>query len=138
MREVLILGALPQTVEKRRLYESLTKFLCNYTEEVSSPIDTLEFRGSGKEKYKRAFQKVRSADLIISEQSEPSIGQGMEIREAEIQNKPIVVIAKNRSTICGLIPSSPAVKKIIFYNSLKDLESTLSDVFLEFGYFPIN
>ena len=130
MKEILILGALPQNEERRKLYESMTSVCNGYADRVSSPIDTANFQGSGRERYERAFQKVRNADLIIGEQSEPSTGQGMEIREAANLNKPVLVVARVGSKVSGLVKDCPVVRDILFYDSVRDLETGLSK-FLE-------
>jgi hypothetical protein len=128
--KILILGALPKDEEKKKLYESIIDVCKDFVEEISSPIDTIEFQGSDSERYERAFQKVKEADLIIGEQSEPSTGQGMETREAAVLNKPLVVIAKTGSKISGLIKGCPVLKEIIYYDDIEDLKAKLLD-FLE-------
>ncbi|MBD3361346.1 hypothetical protein GF358_00985 [Candidatus Woesearchaeota archaeon] len=82
-----------------------------------------KFKGSVSERYERAFKKVKEADLIIGEQSESSTGQGMEIGEATILNKPLIVIAKQGSKVSGLVKSCPILKEIIFYKDINDLKS---------------
>jgi len=125
--KILILGKLPEDEEKKKLYESIINVCKDFVEEISSPIDTAEFKGNDKERYERAFEKVKESDLIIGEQSEPSTGQGMEIREAAVLNKPLVVIAKTGSKISGLIKGCPALKEIIYYDDIEDLKSKLLD-----------
>ena len=51
----------------------------------------------------KSFQTVQEADLVIGEQSQPSTGQGMEIRECAILNKPLIVVAKEGSKVSGLV-----------------------------------
>ncbi len=123
--KILILGALSKKQEI--IYKSIINICKNFTKDISSPIDTAKFKGNDKERYKRAFQKVKQADLIIGEQSEPSTGQGMEIREAAILNKPLLVIARSGSKVSGLVKGCPVLKEIIYYNNTKDLKSKLSD-----------
>lgn len=125
MKSLLILGSLPYGEEREKLYNSLVETCKKFAENVSSPIDTKNFQGNEKERYERAFQKVKDADLIIGEQSEPSTGQGMEIREAANLGKPVIVIAKSGSKISGLVRGCPVVKEIIFYGDIEDLKSKL-------------
>ena len=129
--KILILGVLPKNKEKENFYSSIAE-ICKEFAEVSSPIDTVKFKGSEKERYERAFQKVKECDLVIGEQSEPSTGQGMEIREAAVLNKPIIVIAKSGSKISGLVKGCPMLKKIIFHNNMEDLKSKLTKALKEF------
>jgi len=124
---ILILGALPQDSEKEKLYEDIIG-VCKEFGEVSSPLDTAKFEGSEADRYNRAFHKVKEADLIIGEQSAPSTGQGMEIREAAILEKPLVVIAKTGSKISGLVKGCPNLKEIIFYDNSEDLKSKLKNI----------
>jgi hypothetical protein len=62
---------------------------------------------------------------VIWEQSNPSTGQWMEIRECDTANKPLIVLAKEWSTISGLVKWCPATKEIIYYTSIEDLQSKL-------------
>ena len=126
MRRVLILGSLPKNEEKLKLYNIIISICNEFTKEVLSPIDTANFRGSDSERYERAFKTVGWADLIIGEQSEPSTGQGMEIRESTVLKKPLIIIAKNNATISGLVKGSPNLIQIIYYNDLEDLKLNLN------------
>ncbi len=125
MNNILILGALPKDKAKEKLYESIVMISKQFAKEVSSPIDTAKFQGSEIERYKRALKKVGEADLIIGEQSEPSTGQGIEIREAEIQKKPLIIIAKTNSKVSGLVKGCSVLKEIIYYDNIKDLKEKL-------------
>lgn len=118
---------MPKEEEKRKLYEVIISISKSFAENISSPIDTAEFKGTDEERYERAFQKIKEADLIIGEMSEPSTGQGMEIREAAILNKPVIIIAKTGSKVSGLIKGCPVVKEIFFYNNKEDLETKLQN-----------
>ena len=94
MNNILILGSLPKTEEETKLYNSIIEIAKTFATTVKSPIDTAKFNGTKQERYDRAFQTVKEADLVIGEQSQPSTGQGMEIRECAILNKPLIVVAK--------------------------------------------
>ena len=69
---------------------------------------------------------------MIGEQSQPSTGQGMEIRECTILNKPLIVVAKEGSKVSGLIKGCPITKKIIFYQNIEDLKSKLGNFISQF------
>ncbi len=127
MNKILILGALPKDKEAERLYESIASVCRKFAEEVSSPIDTVAFKGTEGERYERAFKLVEEADLIVGEQSNPSTGQGMEIREAANLGKPLVVVARAGSSVSGLVKACPALKEVIYYEDLEDLKGKLEN-----------
>lgn len=127
--KILILGALPKDGDKTKLYNAIISVCNQFAQEVSSPIDTAQFKGTDTERYERAFQKVKEADLIIGELSKPSTGQGMELREAAIQNKRLVIVAKKGSKISGLIKGCPILKEIIYYDNLEELKEKLNSFF---------
>ncbi len=131
MKKILILGSLPKSKQETELYKSIIKITQKFGV-TKSPIDTVNFKGTGKEKYKRAFKLVNEADLIIGEQSQPSTGQGMEIREAAILKKPLIIIAKENSKISGLVKGCPTLKKIIYYKNLENLQSKLEKIISKF------
>lgn len=126
---ILILGSLPKTSEEENLYNTIIKVANKFATEVKSPIDTAAFKGTETERYDRAFQTVAEADIVIGEQSSPSTGQGMEIRECDNLNKPLIVVAKEGSKISGLVKGCPATRTIIFYRDTAELQSDL-DLYL--------
>ena len=127
MKNILILGALPQDKAMEELYQTIVGVCKSFAIEVSSPIDTAKFMGGDRERYERAFEMVGKADLIIGEQSLPSTGQGMELREAAVLGKPIIVVAKAKSSVSGIVKGCPAVKEVLFYRNLDDLKEKLSE-----------
>lgn len=130
MKNILILWSLPQNQEDKKLYEDIILICNRFGKKVLSPIDTSNFEWTEKERYIRAFESVKWADIIIWEQSNPSTWQWMEIRESSILAKPLLVIGKTGSKISGLVKWSPNLKEIIYYENIKDLEKKLSN-FLE-------
>jgi len=127
MDNILILGSLPKTEEETKLYNSIIEVCKSFATEVKSPIDTADFKRSDQERYDRAFQAVKDADLVIGEQSQPSTGQGMEIKECAALNKPLIIVAKEGSKISGLVKGCPITKKIIYYQNIEDLKSRLKN-----------
>lgn len=123
--KILMLGSLPETEKRKKIYEGMVSVCKDFADEIMTPIDTANFNGSEKERYERAFETVKKADLIIGEQSEPSTGQGMELREAAILKKPVIVVAREGSKISGLVKGAPNIKKIIYYSDLEDLKDKL-------------
>ena len=132
MNNILILGSLPKTEEKTKLYDSIIEIAQDFATTVKSPIDTAKFNGTEQERYERAFQTVQEADLVIGEQSQPSTGQGMEIRECAILNKPLIVVAKEGSKVSGLVKGCPILKEIIVYQNIEDLKSKLKNSISQF------
>ena len=133
MREILILGTLPKDKSEEKLYLTISDICKPYANDVYSPIDTVKFEGDDKQRYIRALKKVEDADIIIGEQTQASTGQGMEIGYAITLKKPMVIIAKEKSKISGLIKGCPLVKEIIYYSSLEDLKNKLSPVLQKFS-----
>ena len=125
MKNILILGSLPKNEDDKILYNSIVEACSNLDVKVNSPLDTAKFKGTEKERYELAFKKVKEADLIIGEQSRPSTGQGMEIREAAILGKPLIIVAKEGSIVSGLVKGCPATKEILYYNNILELKMKL-------------
>jgi hypothetical protein len=127
MENILILGALPKNKEDEEIYNSIIN-VCDKFGKVKSPIDTVKFEGNDRERYERAFELVKEADLVIGEQSKASTGQGMEVRECAILGRPLIVIAKEGSKVSGLVKGCPVLKEIIYYSDLGDLKKKLNGV----------
>jgi hypothetical protein len=132
MDNILILGSLPKSEEETKLYNSIIEIAKTFATTVKSPIDTAKFNGTEQERYERAFQNVQEADLVIGEQSQPSTGQGMEIRECAILNKPLIVVAKEGSKVSGLVKGCPILKEVIYYQNVEDLKSKLKSSISQF------
>ncbi|MEX0877558.1 MAG: hypothetical protein WDZ40_01685 [Candidatus Spechtbacterales bacterium] len=132
MNNILILGSLPKTEEETKLYNSIIEIAQDFATTVKSPIDTAKFNGTEQERYERAFQTVKEADLVIGEQSQPSTGQGMEIRDCAIHNKPLIVVAKEGSKVSELVKGCPITKEIIYYQNIEDLKSKLKNSIAQF------
>ncbi len=127
MDNILILGSLPKTEEEAKLYNSIIEIAKGFAIIIKSPIDTAKFKGTEQERYDRAFQTVKEANLVIGEQSQPSTGQGMEIRECAILNKPLIVVAKEGSKVSGLVKACPVTREILYYQDIDDLKSKLKN-----------
>lgn len=117
---LLITGSvLNNSEDSLNTYSKLVEYYINKFENISSPIDTMEFNGSAQERYQRAMNLVAKADIIIADLSIPSTGQGMELQEAIRNNKKIIVIARNNSKVSGMIKSQ--LNKVIYYDSVSDI-----------------
>ncbi len=131
MDNILILGSLPKTEVETELYNVIIKVAKEFATTVKSPIDTAQFNGTEQERYERAFRTVKEADLVIGEQSQPSTGQGMEIRECATLNKPLIVVAKEGSKVSGLVKGCPITKEIIYYQDNDELKSKLRSAIMQ-------
>ena len=127
LHKILTLGTLPKSDVDMKLYQSIIKIAWYFSDIVTSPIDTAEFQWTMHQRYKRAFQTVVDADLVIGEQSIPSTGQGMEIRECDILWKPLIVIAKTGSKVTWLVQWCPITKDILYYDTIDDMKNKLSE-----------
>ena len=122
MKNILVTGSVLNSDENSlEIYKKLVDIFNKDKYNVSSPIDTMKFRGNDEERYDRAIKLVKDANFIIAEMSIPSTGQGMELQQAIIDKIPILVIAKNNSKISGLIKVSKGIIDILFYDDIDDI-----------------
>ena len=108
-----------------KIYEDLVNICKKVSNNIYSPLDTMQFKGSDTERYNRAMEILKETKIIIAEMSIPSTGQGMELQEAVRLDIPIIIIAKSESKISGLIKGSGKVKCILYYNDIQDIEKKL-------------
>lgn len=106
-------------------YNKLISLIDNTKFQISTPLDTMEFKGTDLERYERAMNLLKDTKLLIAEMSNPSTGQGMELQEAIRLNIPILIIAKNESKISSLIKGCRNVKHIIYYNDVEDIYNNI-------------
>ena len=122
---ILITGAvLTSSEDSINTYSKLVSFIGN-KQEVSSPLDTMQFKGNDVERYERAMNLVKKSKLVIAEMSQVSTGQGMELQEAANHNFPILVIAKKGSKVSGLVKGCRMVKDIVFYDEIEDVKENV-------------
>lgn len=125
---ILITGAvLTSNNNSIDTYNKLISWLDKNTYEISSPLDTMKFKGNDSERYDRAMQLLQDTKLIIAEMSNISTGQGIELQEAATLNIPVLVIAKNNSKISGLVKGCKNVKEIIYYDNIEDIKDNILD-----------
>lgn len=123
---ILITGAVLSSNEN--LIETYNKIIAIIDKSkyiVSSPIDTMNFKGNNCERYERAMNLLRDTKIVIAEMSNISTGQGMELQEAVNLHIPILVIAKNGSKISGLVKGCKNVKDIIFYDDIENIKDEI-------------
>lgn len=123
---ILITGAvLASNNDSVNTYNKIISWIDNNKYEISSPLDTMKFKGNDFERYDRAMQLLKDTRLIIAEMSNISTGQGMELQEAATLNIPILVIAKYNSKISGLVKGCKSVKDIIYYENIEDVKDNI-------------
>ena len=108
-----------------KIYEDLVNICKKVSDNIYSPLDTMQFKGNDTERYNRAMELLKETDIIVAEMSVPSTGQGMELQEAVRLDISIIVIAKSGSKVSGLIKGSGKVKSILYYNNIEDIEKEL-------------
>ena len=108
-----------------KIYNDIVNICKKVSDNIYSPLNTMQFKGNDTERYNRAMELLKETDIIVAEMSVPSTGQGMELQEAVRLDIPIIVIAKCESKISGLIKGSGKVKSILYYNNIEDIEEQL-------------
>ena len=87
---ILITGSVMNSDEESvSIYKSLLSMIDIENYQVSTPLDTMAFKGNDYERYERAMTLLKNTKLMIAEMSTTSTGQGMELQQA--------VKLKNRS-----------------------------------------
>lgn len=123
---ILITGAiLGSDNDLVNAYDKIISCIDNNKYEISSPLDTMKFKGNDFERYDRAMKLLQDTKLMIAEMSNISTGQGMEIQEAATLNIPILVIAKSGSKISDLVKGCKSVKDIIYYENIEDIKDNI-------------
>lgn len=123
---ILITGAvLSSNNDSVDTYNKIISWIDNDKYKISSPLDTMKFKGNDFERYDRAMQLLQDTKLIIAEMSNISTGQGMELQEATILNIPILVIAKKDSKISGLVKGCKCLKDIVYYEKIEDIKDNI-------------
>lgn len=125
MRNLLILWSIPNSDEDYKKYETIINVFKVKFKNINSPIDTKNFYWTDSERFDRAINMVKGANLIIWELSLPSTWQWLELWIAYTLNKSIIILAKEWSNISWLIKGNPNLKEIIYYSDLVNLEKKL-------------
>ncbi len=129
MNTLLVLWALPKSLEDRVKYEKIINISQRFFDKIYSPLDTIEFKWTDQERFDRAVNLVNDCDFIIWEQSNPSTWQWLEIGISYGLNKPLLAIAEKWSKISGLILWLPTLKEVFYYKDIEDLECFLINYF---------
>jgi hypothetical protein len=136
-KNILILWSIPWTDQKKiDLYEALIdackSVLPSFT--ILSPMWPQILAKDDDDKRRMVFQKIATANLIIGDQTVESTTQWIEMREAELQNKPFIITAETGSRISGIVKASSTLKTTIFYNDLEDVKTQLMDALKLFEF----
>ncbi len=107
------------------LYQDIIKILEEYgnvlTEHVGNK--TMDERGEYTKTAEfireRDLKWIKECDIFIAEITQPSLGVGYEIRDAELQDKPCVCLYRGETT-SSMIKGSPWILTI-HYQTLRDI-----------------
>lgn len=128
-KNIMVTGTITTAKEESlEIYKILVEELSLYSNNIYSPIDTIEFKGTNREMYERVMKRLQTTDIVIAEMSSPSTGQGMELQEAVRLNIPIIIIAKNGSKISGTVLGSGKIKKVIYYDKKEDIKGKFTEL----------
>lgn len=108
-------------------YHKLISIIDTEKFDVSSPLDTMQFKGTESERYERAIKLLSSSRLMIAEMTNVSTGQGMEIQQAAYLGIPVLVIAKENSKVSGLVKGCPVVKDVVFYSDIELIKDKINE-----------
>lgn len=130
MKDLILITGTVMTADGSsvEVYQRLVDICKKITENVSSPIDTMNFKGNEVERYARAMELMSKTKVVIAEMSVPSTGQGMELQEAVNLNIPIIVLAKIGSKVSGLVKGCGKVKDILYYEDIKEIEQRIVEL----------
>lgn len=104
----------------------LGRILADLGFDISSPW-VLSGKDVGKtpeEIFFRDIGAVKESDILLAEISKPSHGVGMEIMQAYISNKKVILVAREGSNISFLVRGIPNVI-LVEYRDYRDLEGKL-------------
>lgn len=88
------------------VYHLIKESFSNMGHEVKTPLDTIEFckNHSDKERFDKAMKDIDAADLVISEISGPSCGQGFELGVLFAKGfKNVILITSSSSYTSGIL-----------------------------------
>ena len=123
-----ILGAVTGSAENaKEIFNIYKSALENKFEILGTPLETAEFKGNFEERFKRAKNFVKKADVIIAEVSTASTGAGIELGMAHLLNKNIYCFANEDSKVSGLLIGMVGNNKVICYKDEKDLYEILKN-----------
>jgi nucleoside 2-deoxyribosyltransferase len=118
----------------QKIIDNIKKYGEVLTEHVGDDnvLNNGEKNKSDKYIHDRDLEWVKKSDLMIAEVSTPSLGVGYEIAMAIQLKKPVFCFYKVNSgkRLSAMINGSENVKIFEYYN-LKDIERSLSEIFIQ-------
>jgi hypothetical protein len=124
MKRVLVLGKVPQNEERIADYKAINQMVDDYGYEIiSDPIEYGEVQSFGD--YGDLFAGVGDADIIIADVSDGSIEMGMQLKEADYQNKQIIALVRDNVEVPHVIESLPTIAEIVVYHNIDDVKESL-------------
>ena len=76
--------------------------------------------------YELDTENLGKSDVMIAFVGEPSIGTGLEIEHARVQNIPVYLLYQKDDHVCRMVRGSPIVKGELIYSSEEDALSQLA------------
>lgn len=110
----------------------LGKILSEMEFEISSPwvLQGKDVGATPNDIFYRDINAVKGSDILLAEISKPSHGVGMEIMQAYISRKKIILVAKEGSNVSFLVRGIPD-SIFIEYKDYRDLEENLKKILKE-------
>lgn len=128
-----------------KLYAEIIAYLSRFgtvlTEHVGDhALFEKEVNRPNEDIYKQDMGWLDAADIIVAEVTQPSLGVGYEIRQAEAMDKPIICLwrAGNGRSLSAMIAGNGYEKlSIIFYTSVEGLSELLHKEFVKRGVLQV-
>jgi len=100
--------------------------------EITSPwvLSGKDISISSEDIFHRDINAVKNSDILLAEVSHPSHGVGMELMQAYIMNKKIIMVAHINSNISYLVKGIPN-SILLEYEDYKDLEEKLKNLLIK-------
>lgn len=116
----------------RELTQVLGKLLEGLDFDISSRwvLEGKDVSTSPKDIFYRDISAVKESDILLAEVSQPSHGVGMEVMQAYVSNKMIIMAAREDSNLSYLLTGIPDAI-ILRYSDYKDLEEKLKKILKE-------
>lgn len=102
--------------------EALQKSLSVFGEVLSENFDYSKDPSRDHHIFEKDMEMLRSADVVVAEVSNPSLGVGYEIGTAEKLGKPILCLAQKGIMVSAMITGNPACK-VEYYSSVEEAHS---------------
>jgi len=122
--KILIIGKEPEGKKQEELYKNIKSIVAEYGHEVLSTPNDIDTENEFGD-YQDTFNNIKDADLIILESTKESTRQGMEVREADLLGKPLIILAEEGTEISSLVAGLPLLHDIIYYSNIEDIRDAL-------------